>query len=144
MRYEVKINDETGKDEIFFDADKKRISNIDLLMEINNPDVTRRTNAVSAKLIIKGTLDYEDEIQLGNSIKLFNWAIDENSDNWYRSVELKVMTDKKIVKRSYIFKNIFVKDYHEFYIYEKENNAEPHFELILVQKEDCLNLIDTY
>ena len=148
MLYEVIIKDANETEEIHFGAeesDQNVIKNVDIKIDTINDNATNRSNAILPKIIIKGDIKADDEKLNDNIIKLFRWAINENSDNWYINVEIKIKKSLDEPVRTYIFQKMFVVDYIESYV--TDNNAgtdETHFELFLTQQINNLSKIDTY
>ena len=148
MFYEVIIKDANETEEIHFGAeesDQNVIKNVDIKIDTINDNATNRSNAILPKIIIKGDIKADNERLNDNIIKLFRWAINENSDNWYRNIEIIIKKSLDEPVRTYIFPKMFVVDYIESYV--TDNNTEKdgtHFELFLTQQSNNLSKIDTY
>lgn len=145
MLYTVKITSSDGKDVIEIGKiaeenkdEKTIISGIDVMLDTIDENVRQKSNAMLAKLTIYGEIRLEVTNKL---IDLYNWARNSNQNKWYRTVEIEIKSSEEDVVRRYIFEKMFVVDYKESY--KKEDN-DCHFELVLTQKENNLDNIETF
>ena len=153
MLYEVIIKGANEGEEIHFGAeesDKSVINSVEIKIDTINDNATSRSNAILPKIILKGDITADNEKLKDNIIKLFTWSISENSDDWYRDIEIVIKKSLEEPIRTFTFPKMFVVDYIENYITDnaQRDNAQrdtrTHFELFLTQQINNLSKIDTY
>ena len=147
MLYTLTITPDDGKDIIkigsFGDDDKiekNLITGIDIKLDTTDDNVRQKSNAMLAKITVYGEMKNEVTKKY---ISLFEWAKEQDQKRWYRTVEIEIKSSQSDIVRSYKFEKMFVVDYKEFYKEEKNDNKDT-FELVLTQKENNLDNIDTY
>ena len=150
MLFSIKItseNDEVieiGKEEK--PDEQNVITNVEILMDTVENEVSNKSNAMLAKIKIFGEIKAEIKSEL---LKLFEWSKASSEEEWYRTLEIKIKIAKDKNYRSYKIAKVFVVDYFEIYKGESlrsknSNNIEDrdHFELYLTQKENNFDNIE--
>ena len=149
MEFKVKITSQTGE-EISFgytDDDKNTIKQINITFDTIDENVCRKGDGSLLHLTIIGDIKYDDvegSTTIGEHKKLFEWAKSENTDELYRTVEIEVHINNKML-RNYKFKKMFVEDYRENFYSSSMRNTDKisGFELRLTQMENNFDKIES-
>ena len=121
------------------EQEKGCIKNIEFFMDTVDDNVTKKNDAMLAKIKVTGIISKETNSRVQ---QLFRWSID-NSDSIYRDITV-ILSDNKVALRTYEFKNMFVVDYKENIVNDGHNGDESTFEMCLTQERNHLGSIDTY
>ena len=121
------------------EQEKVCIKNIEFFMDTVDDNVTKKNDAMLAKIKVTGIISKETNSRVQ---QLFRWSID-NSDSIYRDITV-ILSDNKVALRTYEFKNMFVVDYKENIVNDGNNGDESTFEMCLTQERNHLGSIDTY
>ena len=138
FNYAIKI-ESADTDPIEINENQSIITDVEIFIDTIDDNVRQKASGMLARLTVIGKIDVSIQDQL---IGLFDWSKDLDSDNWYRNVELKIFSGKKLY-RTYEFPKMFVVDYKEFY-HESGNDEDGTFELYLTQKDNNFEGIKTY
>lgn len=138
--YEITITNSEGTIEFSTANEDNAVSieSVEFRMNTINDNTRNRADAVRAEFEIKGTVDNNNR---DNTLKLLKWSIDKDQKTLYRDVEVIVYNSKNCsgdVLRRYQIANMFVIDYEEFNVIEKdgkENEEALNFRLFIAQKE---------
>lgn len=136
MLYHVTISSENA-DEIKLDTESKvTLSEVKIMFDTIDNNVIKKGAGMLARITIKGTIT-DDEKAKGSILGLFYWSKSEDSDEWYRTVDVSIMRDKDKPYRKYRFERMFVVDYTETYTAATSSSQSSQettvFELVLTQ-----------
>lgn len=138
--YEITISNNDGTIEFSTKEEGNAVSieSVEFRMNTINDNTRNRADAVRAEFEIKGIVDNNNS---ENTLKLLKWSIDQDQKTLYRDVEVVVYNSGNCsgdVLRRYQISNMFVIDYEEYHITEKDSNKNQetlNFRLFIAQKE---------
>ena len=136
-------------DEIKLDSENKvTVSEIKIKFDTIDNSVVKKGVGMLARITIKGMIT-DDEKSKDQILGLFNWSKSEDSDEWYRTVDINIMKDKEKASRKYHFERMFVVDYTEHYtmsssVQGKSSQETTMFELELTQGENNFESINSF
>lgn len=144
MRYKLRI--EWGDEQVIEiganNDEEKIITDVDVWMHTLNDNATKKTNAMLARVTVKGTIDAsKDSLKKNLSQKLrdiFEWSKDFNSGTTYRTIRLE-MYENEFTFRKYKLDRVFLHDYKEQY---GEGDQVGTFMLEITQQDNELDTIE--
>lgn len=119
----------------------EQITNAEVFMDTINDNVENKSSGMLAKLTLKGKIREKDSAIF---IDLFNWSKDFRGKTQYRKVEMTVGSAEDTIYRRYEFGKMFVVDYKEIYVSDKNQNQTGEFELNLTQQDDNWDSVDSF
>ena len=110
---------------------------VKMLFDTEEKHVFLKSNSIGATVTIFGRINQARKESL---VEMFDWSRDFTVDGVYRKVEITETQGTDALMRTYIFPQMFILSYEEFL---GEGN-DSTFNLVLKQKEDELQTIETY
>ena len=132
----VKITSGTGE------VISLNITNVVISFRTMNQDVLSKGTSMALTVTIFGKITDTDVPEI---IKIFNWSKSFNREGLYRTLEI-LNTPGQNIDRKYKIPEMFVLNYKENLGREtgSSDSQGVGFELVLRQKEECFDQIQTY
>lgn len=119
----------------------KQITSVDVAFVTVNKDVVNKSSGMLAKATITGRIKPEDT---NTCLALFKWAKDFKAKSQYRQVSIEVGEADDSIYRKYDLGKMFVVDYIEQYVSNKDENQTGQFELKLTQQDDNWDCVESF